>query len=138
MSQTGRRHVRRTWAICVAATGPFLVGIVFGCARYAIPDRPAASDWTIYAVLLVPYGLAAMGCWFSPTQFIRILAMLTVLAGAGIAGVAMSDAWPTFSGGPPPDMPTSGMAAAMLLVPQYLAGVIATFCGSYTRGARKR
>ena len=95
--------VRRAWAVWVASVGLLLVGAVYGCIWYAIPDRPAARDWPIYGPLLfAPYGLAALGCWLSVRRFVRVLAALTVAAGVLIAAVAVSDAWPTFGGGPSP------------------------------------
>ncbi len=120
----------RAWAAVVASVGLLLVSVVYGCIWYAIPDRPAARDWPIYGPLLLgPYALAALGCWLSPGWFVRVLAALAVLAGVLIAAVAVSDAWPTFSGGPPPSMPASAFLSGLLLLVQYGAGGLAAVGG---------
>ncbi|HEY1189122.1 MAG TPA: hypothetical protein VGE74_15820 [Gemmata sp.] len=122
--------VRGSWAVCVASVGLLLVGMVYGCIWYAIPDRPVAREWPVYGpLLLAPYALAALGCWFSPNGLARALAALIVLAGVMVALVALYDAWPTFCGGPAPGMPASALVSGVLLVCQYWAGVAAMVSG---------
>lgn len=128
--------MRKVWAGGVASVGLLLVGVVYGCIWYAIPDRPAARDWPVYGPLLLgPYALAAFGCGLSVGRLVRVLAVLTVLAGGLIAAVAVCDAWQTFGGGPPPAMPASVLASVVLLMAQYWAGIIAAVGGLAGRSA---
>lgn len=127
----------RAWEVSVALTGLLLVGVVYGCIWYAIPESPVAMDWPIYGPLLFcPYALVSLGCWLSRSRLVRVLAVLVVLAGILIAGVALFDAGPTFSGGPAPAMPASALASGVLLVGQYGASVIAVLDGFAVRSHR--
>jgi hypothetical protein len=122
---------RLGWAAGVAVCGLGVVGIVTGCVLYAIPDRPVARNWPECALLLmVPYFLAAVACWLSPTaRLVRVAGTLVCLAGVLMAGVAVSDAWPTFFGGPAPSMPASALVVGIVLMVQYPAGLIAVAVG---------
>lgn len=114
----------------VVSVGLLLVGTVYGCLWYAIPDRPLARDWPIYGPLLLgPYALTALGCGLSRSRFVRILAAFTVLVGLLIATVAVFDVWPMFTGGLPPAMPESAIASGVLLLSQYAFGVLAAVYG---------
>ena len=119
--------MNRVWGLAIASAGLLLVGIVYGCIWYAIPNRPAARQWPIYGPLLFgPYALCSLACWLSPSRIVRALAVLTSLAGVLIAGMAIYDAWPTLNGDPPPNMPASVFAVGILIPCQYLTGLIAT------------
>lgn len=123
-------RVGRSWAAGVVTAGLLLVGVVYGCIWYAIPDRPIARDWAFYGpVLFGPYGLAAVGCWRSAGRPVRPLAAWVVLAGVVMAAGVVLDARPTFGGGPPPAVPASAFLSVPLLVGQYAAGAVAAVCG---------
>jgi hypothetical protein len=124
--------MRGLWAVSVASVGLLLVGVVYACILYAMPNRGIARDWPIYGpVLFGPYALAALACWLSRSRFVRVLAVFSVLAGAAIAAAAMADAWPTFRGGRPPAMPGSALVSGILLMGQYSVGAIAALLASF-------
>jgi hypothetical protein len=120
----------------VLLAGLLLVGVVLGCVWSAIPHRPLARDWPLYGLLLLgPYLLAALGCRWSASWLTRLPAVLVVAAGGLIAAVTVFDAWPTFHGDPPPAIPASALAAGVLLLLQYIAGLVAIAAG-FTRATR--
>jgi len=127
--------MRRRWAAGVMLSGLLLVGIVYGCIWYALPNKPLATEWPTYGLLLLaPYLLAAIGCLLCRGWFIRVLAVATVLCGIMMAIVGVIAMWPDSNGNPPQDLLGAVWMSALLMVCQYYAGAIAACAGYGWRG----
>jgi len=118
--------VRGQVVAVVACSGLVLAGAVVACFCHAAPERPAASDWPLYALLLFgPYSLASVGCALSARRFVRALALLVLATGAIMGAAVMWDTLPVLRGEPPPAVFGSGFVCGVLLLPQYWAGAFA-------------